>query len=212
MLRRTLAVHRCIVARAFHSTPLLAAEHIVKVPSMGDSISEGTVVEIKKQIGEHIHVDEVVMVLETDKVSVDVMSPVAGTPVKTLATLDEDVQVGKDLFVVDGEVSATVVSATPVSAAAATPVPVAAVVPAKSTAASSSSHHRVPRIAFLGKRSLLHAAATHDHSTTAPASTLVVPPSSSASVVSFFDIPARFARKPISKDEVEAINSGRAFA
>ncbi|RHY29129.1 hypothetical protein DYB32_006371 [Aphanomyces invadans] len=181
---------------------------------MGDSISEGTVVEIKKQIGEHIHADEVVMVLETDKVSVDVMSPVAGTLVKTLASLEEDVQVGKDLFVVDGEVAATVTSAAPAAAPAArtptpAPTPLATTVPS-----ASSSHHRVPRIHFLGKRSLLHAASqgSKSNAPSTPSSTLVMPPSSSASVVSIFDVPARFARKAISKDEIDAINRGQAFA
>ena len=40
----------------------------MKVPSMGDSISEGTVVNIVKTVGEHVNMDEVVIVLETDKV------------------------------------------------------------------------------------------------------------------------------------------------
>ncbi|ETN00137.1 hypothetical protein PPTG_18305, partial [Phytophthora nicotianae INRA-310] len=44
----------------------------VPVPSMGDSISEGTVVEWLKQPGDAVAEDEVVVVLETDKVSVDV--------------------------------------------------------------------------------------------------------------------------------------------
>lgn len=38
------------------------------VPSMGDSISEGTVVQWTKEAGESVEVDEVVVVLETDKV------------------------------------------------------------------------------------------------------------------------------------------------
>ncbi|KAG9414406.1 hypothetical protein AC1031_013762 [Aphanomyces cochlioides] len=193
--------------RAFHRTPRVAVEHIVKVPSMGDSISEGTVVSIKKQIGEHVAVDEVVMVLETDKVSVDVMSPTAGTLVKTLAALDQDVQVGKDLFIVDGDVAATVVAP---AAAAPTPAPAT---PVAAPAKPASSHARVPRIKFLGKRSLLPAGGHHQTtSVAAPVASFVLPPSSSASVLQFTDIPSRFARKPISKDEIKAINTGYGFA
>ncbi|KAF0716513.1 Aste57867_2807 [Aphanomyces stellatus] len=210
MLRST--AFRLLSKRAFHSTPLVAAEHVVKVPSMGDSISEGTVVEIKKQVGEAVQVDEVVMVLETDKVSVDVMSPMAGTLVKTLASLDEDVQVGKDLFVVDGDVAATVVS-TPAPAAAAPAAPTPAVQAPAAPAAAASHHHRVPRIKFLGKRSLLPASHHAPAASAAPAAaSYVLPPSSSASVLSFTDIPARFARKPLSQADIEAINTGRAFA
>ncbi|CAK4622834.1 unnamed protein product [Aphanomyces euteiches] len=196
--------------RAFHRTPRVTVEHIVKVPSMGDSISEGTVVSIKKQIGEHVAVDEVVMVLETDKVSVDVMSPTAGTLVKTLAALDQDVQVGKDLFIVDGDVAATVV-APAAPAAAPTPAPATPVVAAP--AKPASSHARVPRIKFLGKRSLLPAGGHHETTNVAaPVASFVLPPSSSASVLHFTDIPSRFARKPISKDEIKAINTGYGFA
>lgn len=44
-------------------------EEIISVPSMGDSITEGTIVEWTKQPGDSVEVDEVVVVLETDKVS-----------------------------------------------------------------------------------------------------------------------------------------------
>lgn len=47
---------------------LPGGEEIVSVPSMGDSITEGTIVEWTKQPGETVEVDEVVVVLETDKV------------------------------------------------------------------------------------------------------------------------------------------------
>lgn len=39
------------------------------MPSMGDSITEGTIVEWTKQPGDSVELDEVVVVLETDKVS-----------------------------------------------------------------------------------------------------------------------------------------------
>ena len=46
----------------------LLSVHNVNVPSMGDSISEGTLVETLKEKGESVQEDQVVAVLETDKV------------------------------------------------------------------------------------------------------------------------------------------------
>ncbi|CAM9861200.1 unnamed protein product, partial [Ectocarpus sp. 4 AP-2014] len=43
------------------------SEEVIPVPSMGDSISEGTIVEWAKQPGDSVELDEVVVVLETDK-------------------------------------------------------------------------------------------------------------------------------------------------
>lgn len=54
--------------RAFHASAGRQAIQTVNVPSMGDSISEGTIVEIVKKAGDAVHADEVVLVLETDKV------------------------------------------------------------------------------------------------------------------------------------------------
>ncbi|EOD26774.1 hypothetical protein EMIHUDRAFT_236437 [Emiliania huxleyi CCMP1516] len=52
------------------------------VPEMGDSISEGTVLELSKQVGDYVALEEVLVVVETDKVTVDVRSPAAGTITK----------------------------------------------------------------------------------------------------------------------------------
>ena len=50
----------------------------VKCPSMGDSISEGTVAEFVVSVGEYVEEDEIVAVVETDKVMVDIRSPHSG--------------------------------------------------------------------------------------------------------------------------------------
>ncbi|CEG39750.1 dihydrolipoyllysine-residue succinyltransferase component of 2-oxoglutarate dehydrogenase [Plasmopara halstedii] len=94
-------------------------ETIVPVPSMGDSISEGTVVEWIKKVGDYVSEDEVVVVLETDKVSVDVRAPKSGTISKTLADVDQTVEIGVPLFSIKpgGEAStASKVAPTPTSA------------------------------------------------------------------------------------------------
>lgn len=56
----------------------MLAEHIIVVPSMGDSITEGTLISIEKQVGDSVEQDEVIAVIETDKVNVDIRSAYAG--------------------------------------------------------------------------------------------------------------------------------------
>jgi hypothetical protein len=72
MLRRAVAVaasSSSVSRHAFHAGRALPlAVHTVHVPSMGDSISEGTLVQVVKGPGDAVHADEVVAVLETDKV------------------------------------------------------------------------------------------------------------------------------------------------
>eukprot|EP00590_Aulacoseira_subarctica_P008475 CAMPEP_0172418956 /NCGR_PEP_ID=MMETSP1064-20121228/5392_1 /TAXON_ID=202472 /ORGANISM="Aulacoseira subarctica , Strain CCAP 1002/5" /LENGTH=377 /DNA_ID=CAMNT_0013158149 /DNA_START=204 /DNA_END=1337 /DNA_ORIENTATION=- len=68
---------------------------------MGDSITEGTIVDLPVSVGSYVDADEVVVVLETDKVSVDVRSPEAGQIKELLGKIDEVVQVGSPLFHID---------------------------------------------------------------------------------------------------------------
>mmetsp|Transcript_13377 Transcript_13377/g.39404 ORF Transcript_13377/g.39404 Transcript_13377/m.39404 type:complete len:240 (+) Transcript_13377:49-768(+) len=71
------------------------------VPNMGDSISEGTVVEIVKAVGEEVKAEEVIMQVETDKVTIDVRAN-AGGVIKTLfAEVGSNVTVGEDLYELD---------------------------------------------------------------------------------------------------------------
>ncbi|KAG7385264.1 hypothetical protein PHYBOEH_009107 [Phytophthora boehmeriae] len=114
------------------------AEETVVVPSMGDSISEGTVVEWIKKVGDFAAEDEVVVVLETDKVSVDVRAPKAGTITSLLAEVDQTVEIGVPLFnmVLGGEAPAK--QATPAPKAESTPTPAAAA-PKASTPAPAAA-------------------------------------------------------------------------
>ena len=54
-------------ARLLHASPLAAAKIAVKVPVMAESITEGTIVQVAR-VGQAVAVDEVVAVIETDKV------------------------------------------------------------------------------------------------------------------------------------------------
>ncbi len=64
------------------------------MPAMGDSVSEGTVLEWHKQEGDTVEVDETLVEISTDKVDAEVPAPVAGTVVKILAGEGETVTVG----------------------------------------------------------------------------------------------------------------------
>ena len=73
---------------------------------MGDSITEGTIVDLPVAPGEFVQVDDVVVVLETDKVSVDVRAPEAGALVEVLGEVDDVVEVGSQLFRLDTDADA----------------------------------------------------------------------------------------------------------
>ncbi|MBA3527642.1 MAG: 2-oxoglutarate dehydrogenase complex dihydrolipoyllysine-residue succinyltransferase [Pseudomonadota bacterium] len=66
----------------------------VQVPALGESITEGTLAQWLKKPGEAVSQDEPIASLETDKVSVDVPSPVAGVLEATLVNEGDTVAVG----------------------------------------------------------------------------------------------------------------------
>jgi len=73
---------------------------------MGDSISEGTIVDLPVAPGDYVQTDDVVVVLETDKVSVDVRAPEGGSLVEVLGEVDDVVEVGSALFRIDTDADA----------------------------------------------------------------------------------------------------------
>jgi 2-oxoglutarate dehydrogenase E2 component (dihydrolipoamide succinyltransferase) len=99
----------------------------VIVPSMGDSISEGTLIDWKVKEGDSVAVDDLLCEIETDKVSIPIRSPVSGKISKILVTDGTTVKVGQHL--VDVEAGAAGAKAAPA------PVPAPSVTPAASTAA-----------------------------------------------------------------------------
>ena len=86
----------------------------VIVPALGESITEATVGQWLKAPGDAVALDEPIVSLETDKVSVEVPSPVAGTLAEQVAQVGDTVAVGA-LFALIGE---GVAAAAPTSAPA----------------------------------------------------------------------------------------------
>lgn len=84
----------------------------VKVPALGESITEGTLAQWLKKPGEAVAADEPIASLETDKVSVEVPSPVAGTIAELLANEGDTVEVGSIIARI-GESGAVATPASP---------------------------------------------------------------------------------------------------
>ena len=78
----------------------------ILVPSLGESITEATVSKWLKQVGETVDSDEPLVELETDKVNVEVPSPLSGTLSLIKAKEGETVEVGTLLGIVKNETSA----------------------------------------------------------------------------------------------------------
>src|ERR1700736_2675916 len=66
----------------------------IKVPSLGESVTEATVAKWLKQPGETVAIDEPIAELETDKITLEVYAPAAGTLAEILAEEGANVPVG----------------------------------------------------------------------------------------------------------------------
>ena len=106
----------------------------VKVPTLGESVTEATIGEWLKQPGDAVALDEPIASLETDKVAVEVPSPVAGVMGQQVAAVGDTVNVGATIATIEaGEGKAAAPAAAPAAKAeAAAPAP-AATAPAPAT-------------------------------------------------------------------------------
>lgn len=101
----------------------------VKVPMLSESVSEGTLLEWKKKVGEAVARDEILIDIETDKVVLEVPSPQAGVLVEIIAQNGETVAAEQVLARIDTAATASV------EAPAAAPAPEAAPAAAQTNAA-----------------------------------------------------------------------------
>ena len=90
----------------------------VAVPALGESITEGTLAQWLKKPGETVAADEPLASLETDKVTVDVPSPVAGVLSETLVKEGDTVAVGALIARIDENATAGAVAESPAKAVA----------------------------------------------------------------------------------------------
>src|ERR687898_1484244 len=111
----------------------------IQMPQMGESVTEGTVLEWHKQEGDHVEEGDTVVEVSTDKVDAEVPAPASGTITKLLKDQDETVQVGEVL----AEISASgVAAATEEQAELAAEAPAAAPAPAAPAEATGDGNGR----------------------------------------------------------------------
>ena len=106
------------------ATPAQGTE--VRMPALGESVTEGTVTTWLKAVGDAVDADEPLLEVSTDKVDSEVPSPVAGFLAEIRVPEDETVEVGTVVAII----SSSAPSAAPVAEAAAPAAPAAPVAPA----------------------------------------------------------------------------------
>ena len=126
----------------------------VKMPALGESVTEGTVTRWLKGVGDTVEIDEPLLEVSTDKVDTEIPSPIAGTLQEILVQEDDTVPVGADLAVIgDGDAPAASEPEAAPAEAAPEPAPVeaeaapaeAAPAPAPAPAESAPAEQAAPQ-------------------------------------------------------------------
>ena len=108
----------------------------IRVPASGESVTSANVASWRKKDGDAVSKGEVLVVLETDKVSNELEAPASGT-LKILVPEGEEVGIGTLIATVDTAQAAAPISA-PATPAAPSPAPVTVAAPAAPTPAAPS--------------------------------------------------------------------------
>eukprot|EP01038_Epipyxis_sp_PR26KG_P005545 gene5545-7664_t len=203
---------KLLVSHNFKRYNLSANYHVSKisnklitelVPALGESITEGSISNWLKNVGDPVGVDEVVVVIETDKVTVDIKSQNAGILTKKIAV--DTVIVGNPLFEIETEGGVQ-------------PIPTKENLSTSQKAVKINVEelhhkHRTPLIKFVGKRShekflLLK----QDSSPQKPIEIKETKIKSSKNSVSFLTLKdkAWYGRPRLSQKEIDAVESGGA--
>ncbi|MEL0233213.1 MAG: 2-oxoglutarate dehydrogenase complex dihydrolipoyllysine-residue succinyltransferase [Alphaproteobacteria bacterium] len=109
----------------------------ITVPTLGYSVADATVARWIKKTGDAVAADEPVVELETDKVTLEVPAPAAGTLGEIIAAEGANVEVGASLAILNEGAAPTAAPATPAPEPASEAAPAAATVAAAMPAAAS---------------------------------------------------------------------------
>ena len=114
--------------------------HSVVMPELGESVTEGTITQWLKAVGDTVSVDEPLLEVSTDKVDTEVPSPVAGVLLEIRAEEDDTIEVGDVIAIIGdaGEAPATTPAA-PAAPAEPEPAPAAAAPAAPAAPATSGA-------------------------------------------------------------------------
>jgi 2-oxoglutarate dehydrogenase E2 component (dihydrolipoamide succinyltransferase) len=117
----------------------------IRVPTLGESVTEATVGQWFKKPGDAVKVDEPLVELETDKVTVEVPAPAAGVLGEIAVPQGGTVAVGAVLGAIKaGDAAAAAPAPAPAAAANAAPAPAKPAAPAPAAAATASSMPPAP--------------------------------------------------------------------
>lgn len=74
-----------LALRSFRTTSFAQKKIVETVPPLGESITEGSISKWLKSVGDKVEIDDVVVIVETDKVTVDIKSTQSGIISRHLA-------------------------------------------------------------------------------------------------------------------------------
>ena len=150
------------------SSPVAGTE--VRMPALGESVTEGTVTTWLKSLGDAVELDEPLVEVSTDKVDSEVPSPAAGFLAEIRVAEDDTVEVGTVLAVISAQApTGSAAPAQPVAPAASAPAPVAPAVSAPAAPAAPAPVAPAPVSPFPTVASLAETAAKGELATPAPA-------------------------------------------
>lgn len=163
-----------LMYRSISTTHTSFAQITVNVPSMGDSITEGTIVEWCIPPGSRVREGDVLCLVETDKVTVDIKADRDGVLVRQLGEVEGVVEVGTGLYVLDTDAStATIPDVAMVDAS----LDAADEPPAVTAAVNKTTLSRKKSIQFLGKEGWKARRLGSSAAPAAPSATSTIPTS-----------------------------------
>jgi 2-oxoglutarate dehydrogenase E2 component (dihydrolipoamide succinyltransferase) len=77
-------------------------QHTVNLPVLGDTTRNAVINEWLAHVGDRIEIDQPLVLVETDKALVEVPSPVAGTLIEQLVALEDEIDIGTPIAIIDG--------------------------------------------------------------------------------------------------------------
>jgi pyruvate dehydrogenase E2 component (dihydrolipoamide acetyltransferase) len=89
-----------VAAAAAGASESSGEQTVVRLPELGESVTEGTVTRWLKQVGDQVAADESLLEVSTDKVDTEIPSPAAGRLLEIKVDEDETVDVGAELAVI----------------------------------------------------------------------------------------------------------------
>lgn len=75
--------------------------HKVKLPKLGDTTKTVLITEWLRSVGDDIEIGTPLLEVETDKITTEVASPVAGRMVEQLVALQDEVSIGESICVIE---------------------------------------------------------------------------------------------------------------